>query len=41
MNGLRIAGIEVDRKILSDIAIQDPAAFADLAKQAKKALAAA
>ena len=41
MNGLRVAGIEVDRKILSDIAIKDPAAFADLAKQAKKALAAA
>ncbi len=41
MNGLRIAGIEVDRKILSDIAIKDPAAFTDLAQQAKKALAAA
>src|SRR5881394_1118593 len=27
MNGLKRAGIEVDRKILSDIAIQDPAAF--------------
>ena len=41
MNGLRVAGIEVDRKILSDIAIQDPAAFTALAEQAKKALAAA
>src|SRR5690242_16227184 len=41
MNGLRKAGIEVDRKILSDIAIKDPAAFTALADQAKKALAAA
>ena len=41
MNGLRVAGIEVDRKILSDIAIKDPTAFAALVEQAKKALAAA
>ena len=41
MNGLRKADIEVDRKILSDIAIKDPAAFTSLADQAKKALAAA
>ena len=41
MNGLRKAEIEVDRKILSDIAIKDPAAFTSLAEQAKKALAAA
>ncbi|MDA1081598.1 MAG: 50S ribosomal protein L20 [Gemmatimonadetes bacterium] len=38
MNGLRIAGIEVDRKILSDLAIRDPAAFTVLAEAAKKAL---
>lgn len=41
MNGLKLAGIEVDRKILSDIAITDPAAFTALADAAKKALAAA
>jgi len=41
MNGLKKAEIEVDRKILSDIAIKDPAAFTSLAEQAKKALAAA
>lgn len=41
MNGLKLAGIEVDRKILSDLAITDPAAFTVLADAAKKALAAA
>ncbi|MBM4193556.1 MAG: 50S ribosomal protein L20 [Gemmatimonadetes bacterium] len=41
MNGLRKAGIEVDRKMLADIAVRDPAAFTALADQAKKALAAA
>ena len=41
MNGLKKAGIEVDRKILSDIAIKDPTAFALLAEKAKSALAAA
>ena len=41
MNGLRVAGIEVDRKILSDIAIQDPSAFTELVEKAKKALVAA
>ena len=41
MNGLKMAGIEVDRKILSDIAIKDPTAFALLAEKAKSALAAA
>src|SRR5215475_5108139 len=33
MNGLKKAGVEVDRKILSDIAITDPAAFSALAEQ--------
>ena len=41
MNGLKLAGIEVDRKILSDLAITDPAAFTVLADAAKKALTAA
>ena len=41
MNGLRKAGIEIDRKILSDLAIQDPAAFTLLAEKARAALNAA
>jgi large subunit ribosomal protein L20 len=32
------AGIEVDRKVLSDLAIHEPAAFAALVKQAQEAL---
>ena len=36
--GLNAAGIEVDRKMLSDIAITDPAAFTALVDQAKAAL---
>jgi large subunit ribosomal protein L20 len=38
MEGFKAAGIELDRKVLSDIAINDPAAFTALAKQAKDAL---
>ena len=38
MNGLKKAGIELDRKVLSDMAINDPEAFAALAEVAKKAL---
>ena len=41
MNGLKKAEIEVDRKILSDIAIKDPSAFTALAEHANKAVAAA
>jgi large subunit ribosomal protein L20 len=41
MNGLKKAGIEIDRKILSDLAIKDASAFAELAAKAKSALAAA
>lgn len=40
MNGLKKAEIEVDRKVLSDLAIFDKAAFAALANQAKAKLAA-
>ncbi|HWP85641.1 MAG TPA: 50S ribosomal protein L20 [Terriglobia bacterium] len=40
MNGLKKAGIELDRKVLADIAVQDAPGFAHLAEQAKKALAA-
>jgi large subunit ribosomal protein L20 len=35
MNGLKNAGVEVDRKILADLAIYDKPAFAALAEQAK------
>jgi large subunit ribosomal protein L20 len=38
MDGLNKAGIEIDRKMLSDIAIHEPAAFEALVGQAKKAL---
>ncbi len=41
MHGLKKAGIEIDRKILSDIAIQDADTFAELAGKAKSALSAA
>ena len=41
MNGLKKAGIEVDRKILADLAVRDPQAFAALAEQARTALNAA
>ena len=41
MNGLKKAGIEVDRKILSDLAIKDADTFAELAAKAKSALSAA
>ncbi|NJR20482.1 MAG: 50S ribosomal protein L20 [Hyphomonadaceae bacterium] len=40
INGLAKAGIEVDRKVLSDIAIREPEAFAAIVTQAKEALAA-
>ena len=38
MNGLNKAGVELDRKVLSDMAITDPNAFAKLVEVAKKAL---
>ena len=41
MHGLKKAGIEIDRKILSDLAIKDADAFAELAGKAKSALSAA
>ena len=41
MNGLRKAGIEIDRKILADLAVHDPAAFTALADKARSALNAA
>lgn len=38
MNGLKQAGIGLDRKILADMAMNDPAAFTAVAAQAKAAL---
>ena len=37
ISGLKKAGIELDRKILADIAVHDPKAFAQLVEQAKSA----
>jgi len=39
MNGLELAGIEVDRKVLADIAGQDPSAFKAIADKVRAALA--
>ena len=38
MNGLKKAGVELNRKMLSEIAINDPAAFTSLVEKAKAAL---
>jgi large subunit ribosomal protein L20 len=38
VDGLNKAGIEIDRKVLSDMAIHEPQAFASVVAQAKKAL---
>lgn len=37
MNGLKKAGVTLNRKMLSEIAIADPASFAKLVEQAKNA----
>ncbi len=39
INGLKKAGVELDRKILADIAVHDAAGFTKLVEQAKAALA--
>ncbi|WP_457596389.1 50S ribosomal protein L20 [Hydrogenimonas sp.] len=39
MHGLKKAGIELDRKILADMAMNNPAAFAKIVEQSKAALA--
>ena len=38
MNGLKRASIEVDRRVLADLAVRDPAAFTKLAQSAKASL---
>ena len=37
MSGLKKAGIELDRKVLADLAVHDPAAFSALAEKARSA----
>ena len=39
MNGLKLAGIEIDRKVLADLAVREPEAFKALVEQAEAALA--
>ena len=41
INGLALAGIEVDRKVLADLAVHEPEAFNAIAAQAKAAIPAA
>ncbi len=38
MHGLSLAGIELDRKVLADMAVKQPEAFAAVASQAKSAI---
>ena len=38
MNGLKLAGIDLDRKVLSDLAIREPDAFKQIVDQAQAAL---
>jgi large subunit ribosomal protein L20 len=37
VGGLQAAGVEIDRKVLADMAVRDPGAFAQLVEQAKSA----
>jgi large subunit ribosomal protein L20 len=39
MNGLKKASVDIDRKVLADLAVYDKAAFAKIAEQAKASLA--
>ena len=38
MHGLKLAGIELDRKVLADLAVHQPESFKEVAAQAKNAL---
>ena len=40
IHGLKVAGVDLDRKVLADIALQDPGAFTKLAETARKAASA-
>lgn len=37
MNGVKLAGIEIDRKMLADLAVREPQAFASIVDQARSA----
>ena len=39
MHGLKLAGVELDRKVLAELAYSDEATFAEIAEVAKKAIA--
>ena len=39
MHGLKVAGVDLNRKVLADIAVNDAAAFTALAEKAKAAIA--
>jgi len=41
VNGLRVAGVDLDRKVLADIAVRDPETFRRFADAAREASAAA
>jgi large subunit ribosomal protein L20 len=41
MHGLQLASVELDRKMLAELAVNDPVFFASLAQQARAALDAA
>ena len=38
MHGLKVAGIDLNRKVLADLAVTDAAAFADICSKAKAAI---
>ena len=38
MHGLRLADVQVNRKVLADLALNDPEAFAQVASQSKASL---
>jgi large subunit ribosomal protein L20 len=40
INGLKLAGVDVDRKILADIAVADAAAYSELVSDARRAVSA-
>lgn len=40
MNGLKLAGIDIDRKILADMAVRDPSAFTGVVEQVRRATSA-
>ena len=41
IHGLKLAGVEINRKMLADLAMRDPGAFTQIAEQAKQRLQAA